>query len=46
MFKKPLIHYITHPIVMTDCANAILAIGGSPIMAEHHAEVHDITAKS
>lgn len=46
MIKKPLIHYITHPIVMTDCANAILAIGGSPIMAEHHAEVQDITAKS
>lgn len=46
MIKKPLIHYITHPIAMTDCANAILAIGGSPIMAEHHAEVQDITAKS
>lgn len=46
MFKKPLIHYITHPIVMPDCANAILAIGGSPIMAEHHAEVQDITAEA
>lgn len=46
MIKKRLIHYITHPIVMTDCANAILAIGGSPIMAEHHAEVQDITAKA
>lgn len=46
MLKKPLIHYITHPIVMTDCANAILAVGGSPIMAEHHAEVEAITAKA
>lgn len=46
MTKKPLIHYITHPIVMTDCANAILAVGGSPIMAEHHEEIQVITAKS
>lgn len=46
MLRKPLIHYITHPIVMTDCANAILAVGGSPIMAEHHAEVAAITAKA
>ena len=33
--KKPLIHCITHPIVINDCANAVLALGARPIMAEH-----------
>ena len=40
--QAPLIHCITHPIVINDCANAVLAIGGRPIMAEHPAEVADI----
>lgn len=46
MVRQPLIHYITHPIVMNDCANAILAVGGSPIMAEHHEEIWGITSKA
>ena len=36
--QAPLIHCITHPIVVNDCANAVLALGGRPIMAEHPAE--------
>ena len=35
--QAPLIHCITHPIVVNDCANAVLALGGRPIMAEHPA---------
>lgn len=31
----PLIHCITNPIAINDCANGILAVGGKPIMAEH-----------
>ena len=33
--EAPLIHCITHPIVVNDCANAVLALGARPIMAEH-----------
>ena len=36
---EPLIHCITHPIVINDCANAVLALGARPIMAEHPREV-------
>ena len=31
--KRPLIHCITNPISINDCANAILAVGGRPIMS-------------
>jgi len=41
--KRPLIHCITNPISIHQCANAILAIGARPIMAEHPAEVREIT---
>lgn len=41
---KPLIHCITNPISMMQCANAILGLGARPIMAEHPLEVNDITA--
>lgn len=40
---KPLIHCITNPISINQCANAILAIGARPIMAEHPKEVREIT---
>ena len=43
---KPLIHCITSQIAINDCANLLLAIGVSPIMAEHPNEVADITAMS
>ena len=41
---KPLIHCITNKVTMNDCANALLAVGGSPIMADDEAEVEDITS--
>ena len=39
----PLIHCITNPIAINDCANAVLAVGAKPIMAEHPEEVEEIT---
>lgn len=42
--QGPLIHCITNPISINDCANAVLALGARPIMAEHPAEVCGITA--
>lgn len=42
--NSPLIHCITNPISINDCANFVLAVGGKPIMAEHPLEVEDITA--
>ena len=41
--QQPLIHCITNPISINQCANAILAVGGRPIMAEHPKEVAEIT---
>ena len=41
--KRPLIHCITNPISITKCANAILALGARPMMAEHPAEAPVIT---
>lgn len=41
--RSPLIHCITNPISINDCANAVLALGGRPIMAEHPLEVAEIT---
>lgn len=40
---QPLIHCITNPISIHQCANAILAVGARPIMAEHPKEVREIT---
>lgn len=40
--KNPLTHCITNIVTINDCANAILAIGGSPIMADDKAEVEEI----
>ncbi|MDO4204324.1 MAG: hydroxyethylthiazole kinase [Selenomonadaceae bacterium] len=42
--KKPLTHVITHQITANDTANAILALGARPIMAEHPAEIKEIVA--
>lgn len=38
-----LIHCITNPISMMQCANAVLTLGDKPIMAEHPLEVKEIT---
>ena len=40
---QPLIHCITNPISINQCANAILAVGARPMMAEHPKEVSEIT---
>lgn len=42
--KNPLVHCITNFVTVNDCANMLLACGGSPIMADDPAEAADITA--
>jgi hydroxyethylthiazole kinase len=44
--KIPLVHNITNYVVMNSTANALLAIGASPIMAHAKEEVEDIVAIS
>ena len=41
---SPLVHAITNPISINQCANCILATGARAIMAEHPSEVSEITA--
>ena len=43
---EPLTHCITNYITANDCANAILAIGGSPTMADAVEEVEEMAAKA
>ncbi|HOJ10198.1 MAG TPA: hydroxyethylthiazole kinase [Clostridiales bacterium] len=43
---KPLVHHITNYVTVNDCANIVLAIGGSPIMADDIEEVEDIVSLS
>lgn len=40
---EPLIHCITNPISINQCANGVLAVGARPVMAEHPSEVAEIT---
>ena len=42
--KKPLIHNITNFVVMNYTANALLAMGASPVMAHAHNEVEDMVS--
>lgn len=42
--KNPLVHSITNYVTVNDCANIILACGGSPIMADDINEVEEITS--
>ena len=42
----PMVHNITNYVTVNDCANIILAAGGSPIMADDAAEVEQIVALS
>ena len=44
--KSPLTHHITNYVTVTDCANAVLAIGASPIMADENEEVAEIVTIS
>ncbi len=40
----PLVHNITNYVTVNDCANTLLACGGSPIMADDISEAADITS--
>lgn len=42
--KTPLIHNITNYVTVNDCANILLACGGSPIMADDINEAEEITS--
>ena len=42
--KSPLIHNITNYVTVNDCANILLACGGSPIMADEPEDAVEITA--
>jgi hydroxyethylthiazole kinase len=44
--KSPLVHNITNYVVMNNTANALLAIGASPVMAHAIEEVEDIVSIS
>lgn len=44
--NNPLIHCITNPISVNQCANTVLAVGGRPIMAKHPKETAQITSDS
>ena len=41
---RPLIHNITNYVTVNDCANILLACGGSPIMSDGVEEAEEITA--
>ncbi|MBR5287196.1 MAG: hydroxyethylthiazole kinase [Clostridia bacterium] len=42
--RRPLIHCMTNHVTANDCANILLACGGSAIMADDYDEVAEITA--
>ena len=42
--KSSVVHCITNTVTVNDCANAVLAIGARPVMAEHPKETAQITA--
>lgn len=44
--QSPLVHNITNYVTVNDCANVILAAGGSPLMADDEEEVADIVSIS
>ena len=44
--SRPVVQCITNIVTVNDCANALLAIGGSPTMAHHPEEMADFAAVS
>jgi len=46
LYGKPVVQCITNNVTVNDVANIVLALGGSPIMAHHIAEVEEIQAKA
>ena len=43
---KPVLHHITNYVTARDCADAALAVGASPVMADAAGEVAEFTAAS
>ena len=41
---KPLIHHITNYVTANDCANVVLALGGTPVMADDPNEVEEMVS--
>ena len=44
--RRPLIHCVSNSVSLNDCANLVLAVGASPIMAHAPEEAADLTAAS
>lgn len=42
--ENPLVHHITNYVTVNDCANIVLSLGGSPVMADHIEEATDMTS--
>lgn len=42
--KNPLVHHLTNYVTVNDCANVVLAIGGSPVMADDPKEVEEMVS--
>ena len=42
--NTPLIHHITNYVTVNDCANAVIALGGSPVMADDAGEVEEMVS--
>ncbi len=42
--NQPIVHNITNYVTVNDCANILLACGGSPIMSDDIEEVEEITS--
>lgn len=42
--RRPLVHHITNMVTVNACANAVLAVGGAPVMAHSVLEVEEMVA--
>ncbi|ATW26062.1 hydroxyethylthiazole kinase [Candidatus Formimonas warabiya] len=42
--KSPLVHHLTNYVTVNDCANMVLAVGGSPVMADDIGEVAEMAS--
>ncbi|ACZ12198.1 hydroxyethylthiazole kinase [Sulfurospirillum deleyianum] len=42
--RVPLVHHITNYVTVNDCANVVLAIGASPIMADEESEMEEMVS--
>lgn len=43
---KPLVHHLTNYVTANDCANVVLAVGGSPVMAHEPKEVEEMVSQA